>query len=105
MANPFDNVTPNTFVELIDGRAFTFKVEIFNEDGKMLQVKKAGIELLEIEDNILNPFLTGVLILKNPFDMLERQTEQNVGEEKLTLNTFRFRGDARDYVNIFIVTC
>ena len=102
MSGPFDNVSPNKFVELIDGRAFTFRIEIFNEDGKMLQIKKAGVDLLEIEDNILNPFLTGVLILKNPFDMLERQTEQNVGEEQVTLNTFRFRGDARDYVNVFI---
>lgn len=101
MTAPFENTSAGHHVEIFDGRAFTYRVELFNEDGKLMQVKKAGVDELVIEDNILNPFLTGTLIIKNPHDMLERSTEQHASTV-ISLNTFRFRGDCRDFVNIFI---
>lgn len=100
---PMDLVDDGIHVEHFDDRSFKFRVIIYNEDGKLLRIKKSGITSLVIEDNILDFMHRGVLVFKNPHDMHERTTEKTVGEsETIDIDTFRFRGDARDYLQIDI---
>lgn len=102
-ATPFDQVDDGIHVEHFDDRSFHFRVIIYNQDGKILRLKKAAITSLVIEDNILDFMHKGVITFKNPHDMHERTTQRVVGEENvIPIDTFRFRGDARDYLQIDI---
>lgn len=85
-------------LELLDDRSFGFKIILFNEDGKYLSLRQSSITELVIEDNIFDMCHTGHLIFKDPHNVAERATGQQQGEDVTPINTFRFRGDARDYM-------
>jgi len=85
-------------LELLDDRSYFFTLIIYNEDGKYIQVRKNSLEEFIIEDNILDFYHKGYMIMKNSHDAIERQTERWEGFERIPVETFRFRGDARDYM-------
>jgi len=61
-------------------------------------LRKNSLEEFVIEDNILDFYHHGHLVFKNSYDSVERQTERWEGDNKVDIETFRFRGDARDYI-------
>ena len=86
-------------LEMLDDRSYHFRLRVYNEDGKHMTIRKGAIEELVIEDNILDFHHHGYLIFQNPHDMIERATVKHVRDEEIPLETFRFRGDARDYLD------
>jgi hypothetical protein len=87
-----------TDVELLDDRSFGFRLILFNEDGKFLKLRQSSVTELVIEDNIFDMCHSGHLVFKNPHDVNERATSHPIGDEDFDINTFRFRGDARDFI-------
>ena len=94
-----DSLAP---VEEIDDRSFKFKVELHNRDGDMLSLSKGAIEELEIVDTIYDWWLHGTLIYKNTKDWAERQSGVSDDGMNRELSKWKFRGDGRDYIKIYI---
>jgi len=85
-------------LELLDDRSYFFKLLIYNEDGKYTRLRKNSLVEFVIEDNILDFYHKGFFIMKNSHDAIERQTQRMEGDTTIPIETFRFRGDARDYI-------
>ena len=97
-SSPFGNLDTGMDLELLDDRSFKFRLVIFNEDGKIMKLRKGSIQELVIEDSLFDMCHTGHIIYSNPHDSLERNTYTDLGEERVDVDTFRYRGDARDFI-------
>lgn len=85
-------------VDQFDDGAYKFILYFYNEDGKIMKLRKGSIVDLTIVDDLLCPFHTGELIFNNPHDTLERSTYSMVNGTKKSHNAWRFRSDCRDYI-------
>lgn len=90
--------------EQFDDRRMKFSVYLLNQDGRIIKIRKGSIDELVINDDILEWFHTGHIIFDNPDDILERgATTVNMNESSVTTQlTYKFRGDGRDFVYIFL---
>lgn len=88
--------------EMIGDRVHKLRVEFVNRDGKRVRLTMNSLKSLVLYDNLLDWSMSGYLIYKNPYDFLERATETRVGTNNISLDTWRFRSDGRDYVYIYI---
>ena len=88
--------------EIIGDRVHKFRVELVNRDGKRALFTMNAVKDLVLYDNLLDWSMSGSLIYKNPYDFLERNTEFRQGVNNISLDTWRFRSDGRDYIYIYI---
>jgi len=97
---PFNapNTNEEIEVDLFDDGAYTLKLYMYNEDGKIVKLRKGAIEQLDIVDDLLKPFHSGELTYTNTSDAIERSSYHMVGDNKQNHNTWRFRGDCRDFI-------
>lgn len=101
---PFNapDVNEEIEVDLIDDGAYTLKIYLYNQDGKVMKLRKGAIVELQIFDDLLEPFHSAELTYSNPFDSIERSTYRMVEETKQYHNSWRYRGDCRDFVRLEI---
>ena len=85
-------------VDLFDDGAYTLKLYMYNEDGRIVKLRKGAIEQLDIFDDLLKPFHSGELTYVNTNDAIERSTYHMKGDAKQEHNAWRFRGDCRDFI-------
>lgn len=97
---PFNAPDANEEIEVdqIDDGSYKFILYLYNEDGKVMKLRKGSIVDLTIEDNLLEPFHYGELSFLNPHDTLERSRYKTVDGNKQFHETWRFRGDCRDFL-------
>lgn len=92
-------------IEHFDDRRYRFSLFLLNQDGAALRLRKGAIEELYIEDNIMDWFHHGYLLLQNPNDVIERaesvyfDSDDTADKTKKVNNQpYRFRGDGRDLI-------
>ena len=89
-------------IEQLDDRAFKYRVELVNRDGHRLKISHGAIEELVFTNSIFNWWTEGYLIYKNPKDWSERQSAESEDSLGTEMTTWRFRGDGRDYIRIYL---
>lgn len=86
-------------LEQFDDRRFRFGLYLLNQDGAAIKIRKGSIDELVIEDNVMDWFHFGHLIMLNPDDVIERAESIHLSdklENKVEIQPYRFRGDGRD---------
>lgn len=89
-------------IEQFDDRRYRFSLFLLNQDGAALRIRKGSIEELYIEDNIMDWFHHGYMLMLNPNDVIERAESVYIGADDTTdqsrveTRPYRFRGDGRD---------
>ena len=71
---------------------YSFSVCLYNNEGNVIFLQKNAILHLEIDDNIFNPFSSGVMVIADDQNVLEKAPEPYV-----------FLGNGRDIVDLEIV--
>ena len=89
-------------LEMFDDRSFKFRVELINKDGKRLGLAKGAIEEMVLTDSIYNWWTEGYIIYNNEKDWAERKSDVGDDGAGKEMETWRFRGDGRDFVQIYI---
>lgn len=87
-------------LEHFDDRRFKFSLYLLNQDGAAIKIRKGAIKELYIEDNVMDWFHHGYLLMLNPDDVMERSQSvymsDNVESSPTDITPYHFRGDARD---------
>jgi hypothetical protein len=93
-------------LEQFDDRRFRFGLYLVNPDARAVKIRKGSIQELIIEDDLLEWFHKGHIIFNNPDDVIERvETQLNTetpSGDKVNIQPYRFRGDARDMIYMFM---
>lgn len=87
-------------LEHFDDRRFKFSLYLLNQDGAAIKIRKGAIKELYIEDNIMDWFHHGYMLMMNPDDVMERAhsiyTSDEARDKPVDITPYHFRGDARD---------
>ena len=59
------------FQAVFGDKDYTVKIAMFNSEGDVIVLKKNAVRMLEIDDNIFNPFHSGTILLTNDYNILE----------------------------------
>lgn len=88
-SNSFDQTH---FYAKYGNEEFVFSIYMANNEGYVTYLNRNSLMLLEIDDNIFNPFHTATMIIANDQNVIEKSTSPYV-----------FLGNGRDVVNIEIM--
>lgn len=81
----------NAFKTTIGGKTYFVSITLMNDQEDMVMLSRNALRLLEIEDNVFNPFHTGSIIITNDFNVIEN-----------SMMPYVFLGNGRDILNIHI---
>jgi hypothetical protein len=79
----------------INGNSYKFCIVLMNSDGETMRLPNTFVRSLIINDNILSPFNSGVLILNNRLDTLENYHIPGLLETDKPMS-FKFKNDGYD---------
>lgn len=91
---------PEYSVERIDDRYFGFRAFLCNDDGFIVRLRRAAIQDLTIVDELGLWHYYGHIVVQNPDETLERVTQRTIKTGIEDIQSYRFRGDGRDYIFI-----
>lgn len=82
----------NSFYAKFSDKEYYYRLNLYNNEGDIVFLKKNAVLSLVIEDNLFNPFHSGEIIISNDMYVLE------------SCNTpYRFLGNGRDILDIEII--
>ena len=91
---------PEYSTERIDDRYFGFRAFLCNDDGFIVRIRRAAIQNLTIVDDLALWHYYGHIVIQNPDEVLERTTQRTLKTGIEDMQSYRFRGDGRDYIFI-----
>lgn len=88
--------------DYLDDRLFKFKVLMWNDDDRIVQIPRGAIKELVINENVFDWYHSGHLVINNPRNALERASKKYIKQQEIDVLPYRFRNDGRDYLYISI---
>lgn len=94
------------YMYIINKKNYVFRATLVNPKSLALELQKSAIKELILEDNVYSPFFQGSITIDNRDDALERfKSDPTLTEfdNKLQIQGYRTRGDARDVLILSII--
>lgn len=90
----------------INKKNYLFRATLVNADGIATDILKGAVKELSLTDTIMNPSMSGYIIIDNPDNVIERYKTDPTKTEfgiRSTHRGYRVRGDARDLLMLSII--
>lgn len=85
--------TESIFQAKFGDKSYILSITMFNSEGDSIALTRGALKYLELEDNLLNTFHTGTLVIANDFNVVESG-----------IMPYSFLGNGRDYLSLTIQT-